>query len=76
MRRRLGRDEDADLWPGVVGASLSDQPPACSIGSGEAGEKQRITQRGQMVLGHARRIGHVDGGAGRSPMLRQERRNV
>src|SRR5215475_14005472 len=67
----------ASLYLGrVMGHRLGNEPPTFVIRSREAADEQGITQRGQIVLGHQRRIGHVDIGAWRHPMLGQEGRNV
>ena len=55
---------------------LGDEPPAFVIGGWEAADEQGVAERGQIVLGHQRRIGDVDVGARRDPVLRQERRDV
>jgi hypothetical protein len=68
--------QDTDLFPGIVGHCLGNEPPTCALRGWEAADEQGIAQCGQMVLGHQRRIGHVDIGAWRHPMLGQEGRNV
>src|SRR2546426_12174418 len=72
----FGVGEHADVFPRVVGHRLGNEPPTFVIRGGEAADEQGITQRGQIVLGHERRIGHVDVSAWRYPMLGQEGRDV
>ena len=67
--------EHADLVPRVVGHSLGNEPSALVIGGREAGDEQGVAKRGQIVLGHQRRIGHRDIGAWCHPMRGQEGRN-
>jgi hypothetical protein len=67
--------EDTDGLPGVVRHGLGDEPPALGIGGGEAGDEEGVAQGGQVVFGHQGRISNRDGGAGRHPVLPQERRD-
>ena len=52
-----GVGEHADVFPRVVGHRLGHEPSTFVIRGGEAADEQGITQRGQIVLGHERRIG-------------------
>lgn len=73
---RLRGGEDADFCSGVVGDRLSDQPPALTLGGGEAGDEQGIAERRQMVLRDERRIGDIDVRPWSDAMRGQERRNL
>jgi hypothetical protein len=74
MLGRLRVGADADSLPGIVRHGLGDEPPALVRGGGEAAEAAGVAHGGQVVFGHQGRISNRDVGAGRDPVLPQERR--